>query len=60
MCPPYVSTLCVYRCAFALEYLIGVHEQRSLRTPRAALAALGHYDPVGTTYLVRVRVGVST
>ena len=38
---PYVS-----RCAFALEYLIGVHEQRSLRTPRAALAALGHYDPV--------------
>ena len=55
MCPPYVS-----RCAFALEYLIGVHEQRSLRTPRAALAALGHYDPVGTTYLVRVRVGVST
>ena len=34
------------RCAFALEYLIGVHEQRSLRTPRAALAALGDYDPV--------------
>ena len=43
---PCVYTLCVYRCAFALEYLIGVHEQRSLRTPRAALAALGHYDPV--------------
>ena len=33
-------------CPFALEYLIGVHEQRSLRTPRAALAALSHYDPV--------------
>lgn len=33
-------------CAFALEYLIGMHEQRSLRTPRSALAALAHFDPV--------------
>ena len=33
-------------CAFAFEYLIGVHERRSLRSAAAALTALAPYDPV--------------
>ena len=33
-------------CAFVLEYLIGMHEQRSFRSPRSALSALDQFDPV--------------